>query len=125
MAISLTSGWRQERLVTHLRAESAPWSEAPFWRLPSAGGGTVLRHGPIGRFRDRHLAAAVAEWRMALDRTVGAVVFVEGALIDGLHAGAGVGLRLRLPPRPTNSLRLDVGVGDGGVGVSVGWGEMF
>jgi len=113
------------RLAAWLHGRAAPWSQAPYWRLPAAGGGQVLRHGPVGRFRDRALAASVLEWRLRPDATTGGVLFVEGARVDGWHAGAGVGLRLRLPPRPHNTVRLDIAVGDGGVGISAGWGEAF
>jgi len=113
------------RLAAWLHGQAAPWSQAPYWRLPVAGGGQVLRHGPIGRYRDRTLASSVLEWRLRPDATAGAVLFVEGARVDGWHAGAGTGLRLRLPPRPHNTIRLDLAVGDGGVGISAGWGEAF
>jgi hypothetical protein len=113
------------RLAGWLHGAAAPWSDAPYWRLPSAGGGQVLRHGAIGRFRDAALAAAVVEWRLRPQALLGGALFLEGARIDGWHGGLGAGLRLRLPPRPHNTVRLDVAWGDGGLGVSAGWGEAF
>lgn len=113
------------QLAGWLHGAAAPWSEAPYWRLPAAGGGQVLRHGAVGRFRDRSLAAAVLEWRLRPQALLGGAVFVEGARIDGWHGGLGAGLRLRLPPRPHNTVRLDLAWGDGGIGVSAGWGEAF
>lgn len=102
-----------------------PGSTAPAWRLPTAGGGQVLRSGPVGRFRSPALGATVLEWRQLVGSTLVVVPFAEAAWSEGLHGGAGLGLRLRLPPRPVNTLRLDVGLGDGGLGVSLGWGELF
>ncbi len=102
-----------------------PWSTGPAWRLPTAGGGQVLRHGPAARFRDEALAAATFEWRQAVAGPLVIVPFLEGAWVDGLHGGGGLGLRLALPPRPHNTLRIDAGYGDGGFGLSLGWGERF
>lgn len=113
------------RIAAWVHGAAAPWSEGPYWRLPAAGGGQVLRHGALGRFRDRALAASAVEWRLRPGALLGGAVFAEGARIDGWHGGAGAGLRLRLPPRPHNTVRLDLAWGDGGLGVSAGWGEAF
>ncbi len=112
------------RLAARVLGEAAPIA-GPYWRWPTAGGGVVLRHGPLGRFRDEWLAGGAVEWRPRPDKLVGAALFAEAAWVDSVHAGGGAGLRLRLPPRPHNTLRLDAAWGDGGVGVSVGWGEAF
>jgi hypothetical protein len=108
-----------------LRGEATPGSKAPYWRLPAAGGGLNLRHGPVARFRDESLGLAIIEARLRPAAIVGGVVFAEGAWVDGLHGGAGAGVRLRLPPRPNNTVRFDLAWGDGGLGMSAGWGEAF
>ncbi len=97
----------------------------PVWWQPSAGGGEVLRHGPLGRFRGPALGAAVLEWRQPVRGPLGLVAFAEGAWLGGPHGGGGLGLRLDLPPRPSNRLRFDVALGDGGLGVSAGVGALF
>jgi hypothetical protein len=123
--LSLRTRSMEGRLAGWLHAAAAPWSEAPYWRLPAAGGGQVLRHGGLGRFRGRSLTAAVLEWRARPDAVLGGVAFAEVAHIDGWHGGLGGGLRLRLPPRPHNTVRLDAAWGDGGWGITAGWGEAF
>jgi len=74
----------------------------------------------------------VAEWRLRDARTLGAVLFAEGAWVSAdlplqrqLHGGMGAGLRLRLPPRPHNTVRLDLAWGDAGFGLTAGVGEAF
>lgn len=97
----------------------------PVWWRPSAGGGEVLRHGGLGRYRGPLLSAAVVEWRQPVVGPLDVVGFAEGAWIDDWHGGLGGGLRLDLPPRPSNRLRFDVAWGDGGLGVSAGLGQAF
>jgi hypothetical protein len=120
-----------------LRALRGPWAlrglaegaltapRTPPTRLPGAGGGLLLRSAPYARWRGPALAGGVVERRGRGEGRVGAVIFAEGAWIDGLHGGLGGGLRLRLPPQPTNTLRLDLAWGDGGIGLSAGIGEAF
>jgi hypothetical protein len=103
----------------------APDSQAPWWRLPSAGGGVYLRSAPLGRWRDPMLLAGTVELRGPLIGPLGGVIFAEAAHIEGLHPGVGAGLRLHLPPRPHNTLRLDLGLGEEGLVVTAGWGESF
>jgi len=113
-------GW-----ATWFLADWAPIATDHEWLLPAIGGGQGMRSAPLGRWRDRQLAAAVLERRMALNHRWSAVVFAESAWADGLHAGGGAGLRVHLPPAGQNTTRLDFGAGDGGFAVTVGWGEAF
>lgn len=116
-----------------LRGEVAPLATSPTFRLPVAGGGTLLRSPPAGRFRAPGLVGAVAEWRSRPWGVWGVAAFVEGAwvqdpalsLTENLHGGGGGGLRLHLPPRPHNTVRLDLAAGDAGWGLTAGWGEAF
>ena len=111
--------------AVQLLGQWVPWSTGPDWRLPTVGGGQVLRSGSVGRLRAEELVAAVVEWRQGVGSALELVPFVEGAWVDGPHGGGGLGLRLKLPPRPNNTLRLDVAMGDIGFGLSVGWGDFF
>ena len=117
--------WEAIGLHGRLAGALAPGSEAPWWRLPSAGGGVNLRSAPLGRWRGTSMLAVAAEIRVPIMGPLGGVLFAEAALIEGLHSGAGGGLRLHLPPRPHGTLRLDVGVGEEGAMVTAGWGEAF
>lgn len=127
LTASATAGQTWDALGLHgrLNGAIAPGSEAPWWRLPSAGGGVVLRSAPLGRWRGETLLAGAVEVRVPIVGVLGGVVFAEAAAIEGLHPGAGLGLRLHLPPRPHATLRLDVGLGEEGVVVTAGWGEAF
>ena len=110
-------------LVGQVQGAAAPGSQAPWWRLPSAGGGEVLRSAPAGRWRGEWLTGAALEWRHPLIGPLGGALFTEAAYLDGLHPGAGLGLRLALPPRPTGVARLDVARGEEGWEISGGWGQ--
>ncbi len=114
-------------------------TDGPFFRLPSAGGSTLLRGAPSGRFRGPLLAGAQVEYRHVIYGPVGGVAFVDGAWVsdrapspfrDDAHVSFGAGVRLVLPPADLNTTRIDVGVVpafDGTVtwGVVVAWGEAF
>lgn len=105
-------------------------ARVPTVRLPAAGGDTVLRGAPAGRYRGPWLVAAATEYRHPFGPVLSGAVFGELAWLPdsddpGPHPGGGLGLRLALPPRPYNTLRLDLGVSDGGWGLAVGYGEAF
>lgn len=114
-------------------------TDGPFFRLPSAGGSTLLRGAPAGRYRGPLLVGAQVEYRHVIYGPVKTAAFIDTAwvstwqaepLVDDLHLSAGAGLRLVLPPADLNTTRIDVGVVpglDGTVtwGVVVAWGEAF
>lgn len=113
-------------------AVSSPAS--PFYRLPDAGGATLLRGEPAGRYRGRTLVAGQVELRHPIAGPIHAAVFVDTARVgdapdpdDGgtWHWTAGGGVRLVLPPEQTNVTRLDVGIGRGTWGVVFALGEAF
>lgn len=113
-------------LATRLVVDGNALEEGvPVWWRPTAGGGQVLRHAPLGRFRGPLLGAAVVEWRQAVAGPLTLTVFGESAWLAGLHGGGGGGLLLDLPPKPSNRVRFDVAWGDGGLGVSGGIGAAF
>jgi len=115
--------WGSIGLYGRLAGALAPGSQAPWWRLPAAGGGVHLRSAPLGRWRGPSLLSTTIEVRRSLLGSLSGVVFAEGAWIDGIHPGVGLGLRLHLPPRPHGTLRLDVGLSEEGAHVTAGWGE--
>lgn len=107
---------------------SVEWmDEAPFFRLPSAGGADLHRGARTWRYRAPWIVAADVEQRWMLTRVIEGVVFVDGAWVadDGPHPGAGLGLRLVLPPEHLNVIRLDVAISDSGWGLWSGFGETF
>ena len=112
-------------IASRLAAEESFGSDAPWWRQPVAGGGVHLRHAPANRWQAPGLAAAAAEWRLPIAGPLGLVAFIEGAWVDGLHAGIGAGARLHLPPTPQNTVRLDAAWGREGLTLTAGWGEAF
>ena len=113
-------------LATLIDFSSTPNTEAPWWRLPTVGGGTILRTAPAHRWRDEFLPAMVLEYRWKPENTFGVVPFAEVAYAnDSLHGGGGIGIRLRLPPQPQNTMRFDIGYGDSGWNILFGAEEFF
>ena len=127
-----------------MRAVAQVATDGPFYRLPSAGGSTLLRGEPAGRYRGPLLAGLQVEYRRPLYGPIHAALFVDSAFVTDyktgnmtgsdplqrVHISAGAGVRLVLPPADVNVTRVDVGVAphvDGTVswGVVVGWGEAF
>ena len=47
---------------------ASPNTEAPWWRLPTVGGGNVLRTAPAHRWRDEFLPSGVLEYQLATAR---------------------------------------------------------
>ena len=105
---------------------ATPNTDAPWWRLPTVGGGNVLRTPPAHRWRNEFLPAAVLEYRFKPQNTFGIVPFAEMAYIaNEFHGGGGLGLRIRLPPQPHNTMRFDIGYGDSGWNILFGAEEFF
>ena len=108
-----------------LRADLCPYTEAPWYRYPSAGGGLYLRLPFAQQIRHTKLYTAATEWKFFTKKLIGAAIFAEGAYGRDLYMGSGVGVRLRLPPSMKNTLRLDVGYSSYGWGFYVDIGEQF
>ena len=122
----ISASWiHQSGVAIQLNLQSAVGDTAPWWRLPTAGGGQVMRTPKAQQIRAPVLPVAIAEWRLRPEKMVGVTLFGESAITDSIHWGSGVGLRFRLPPQPHNTIRFDIGYGDLGVGFSVGMGEFF
>jgi hypothetical protein len=99
-----------------------PTGESPFFRLPSAGGSTLLRGVPAGWYRARSMFATQVEFRRIVRDPLGLAVFADGAWTGEWHATAGVGMRLHLDGHVT---RLDVGWCPSSWGIVAAWGEAF
>jgi hypothetical protein len=110
---------------------------APFDQMSLVGNANYLRGYVRGRFRDRHLLAAQAEYRAWLTRRVGWAAFAGGGRVaprvgDLLGGGArflpsyGVGARWLLFARARNTVRVDYGRGaDRQSGLYVSFNEAF
>lgn len=115
------SGW-----ASMIEISASPNTEAPWWRLPTVGGGNVLRTAPAHRWRDEFLPSGVLEYRWRPQDTIGLVAFSEVTYAeDSLHGGGGLGIRIRMPPQPYNTMRFDIGYGDSGWNILFGAEEFF
>jgi outer membrane protein assembly factor BamA len=92
--------------------------QPPFDLLPQLGGDVLLRGYYQGRFRDRQLVAAQAEYRAPVWWRLGAVGFagvgqvrpsLDGLTWGGFKASVGGGLRVLLDPRSGLNIRADYG----------------
>ena len=109
-----------------ISTDLAPKSEAPWWRLPTAGGGELLRIATLQRFRSELLLTGTVEWRFFTDKTLGLVVFSEAAHTkETNYYGTGLGVRFRTSPEQESLISLDFGWGTTGPNVYLGVGEFF
>lgn len=106
---------------------------APFMSLPMFGADNTMRGYYGGRFRDNHLAAFQAEYRLPLVWKLGLVGFAGAGRVSGrpgdlglggFKAVAGWGLRFKVTPEGAN-IRLDFGYGKGTSGMYFTAGEAF
>lgn len=108
--------------------------DSPSYRLPEAGGATLLRGESAGRYRGTSLVAGQMELRHPIAGPIYGAAFVDSARVsdapdpvdDGTwHWTVGGGVRLVLPPEHANVTRLDVGFGPGTWGIVFALGEAF
>lgn len=94
----------------------------------------VQRGAPVGRYQDRMLAMAQAEWRLPISRRFSAAFFAAGGQVAGEWEGfglaetkvtGGAGLRYILSVEERTRLRVDFGLGDAGMEVYFQFGEAF
>lgn len=129
---------RYRAFAHHVFAVQASWSgvagDVPFDRIPKLGGQNLLRGYFEGRFRDRHYAAAQAEYRTPSWHRLGLASFagagevapsVGKLTLRGIHAAGGAGLRVMLSRQERLALRLDYGAGHRSSGFYVTVGEAF
>jgi len=92
----------------------------PFFMLPSFGSGSDLRGYPAGRYRDKAMVAAQAEYRLVLNKFLGMVVFGGAGEVasswgdfnqDNILPSYGIGARFTVAPKNHLNMRLDYAVG--------------
>jgi hypothetical protein len=119
--------------VLALQAELELRSGAPpFYDTGKLGGGEIMRGWYAGRYRDRQLWSAQAEYRLPLFWRLGAVAFGSAgavahdasSLSDAVRLAGGGGLRVAFSDRVPINLRLDVAYGSA-TSVYFGLGEAF
>ncbi len=110
--------------------------DPPFDLMPQLGGENLLRGYFAGRYRDRHMLAFQAEYRMPVWWRIGIVGFgaigqvqhdVNGFRSDQFHPSVGAGLRFALSPEEELNIRADYGWGfdASSTGFYLSFGEAF
>lgn len=109
--------------------------EAPFNELAFIGGRRKMRGYYEGRFRDRNLLMAQAEYRRKLFWRVGMVAFGGYGVVardfdkfeaQNIRPSGGLGLRYELDKKENINIRLDFGFGENGsAGTYLTFGEAF
>ena len=114
--------------------QSVVGGEAPFYRYAKLGGDSIMRGYYGGRYRDRHLLAFQAEYRLPVWGKFGLVGFaglgrvaptLGGLDFSGLKYSAGLGIRFKIAPREGANLRVDWAFGQATSGVYFTAGEAF
>jgi outer membrane protein assembly factor BamA len=124
-----------ESRVVALRALGiASGGTVPFQLMPQLGGDQLLRGYFGGRFRERQLLAAQAEFRSRVWKRLGLVAFaaagqvardLDGLGIDRFRYSGGLGLRFLLISQEGMNLRADFGFGEDQSAFYIGFGEVF
>jgi outer membrane translocation and assembly module TamA len=105
-----------------------------FTDLAALGGGDIMRGYYEGRYRDNHLLAAQAEYRLHLWRRIGAVGFISFGEVapafnefsfSGIKPAGGIGLRYKIMEKENLNLRLDVAFGKNTSGIYINISEAF
>jgi len=109
--------------------------EAPFNELAFIGGRNKMRGYFEGRYRDRNLLMAQAEYRRFLFWKIGMVAFagvgtvarnISDYEINKLKSTGGLGIRYQLDEKEKINIRLDYGIGEeGNSGIYLTIGEAF
>jgi hypothetical protein len=109
----------------------------PFNQMALMGGETMMRGYYYGRYRDKNMIAAQAEYRMlplSFSKRIGAVLFGGTAVVapsigsfqaNNMKLAAGGGIRYLLFPKKDIYIRMDVGLTKEGPGFYFFTGEAF
>lgn len=107
---------------------------APFYKLAPLGGDMIMRGYYSGRYRDRILLAAQAEYRNMFFSRFGGVVFAGAGDVASSFSAFhlkdikptyGAGLRFMMDTKEKVTLRVDFGVGRGTNGIYLAVKEAF
>lgn len=123
---------------THVLAVQAYGSfiegHAPIHKLALFGGQNVMRGYYAGRYRDQHMAAVQAEYRMPLVWRFGLTAFggwgdVAHRIADfnakDLKYSTGVGIRFAIDKKNNRNIRFDIAFGKHSAQPAIGIGEAF
>ena len=108
--------------------------DTPFYDLSQIGGRWMMRGFYEGRYRDDHMLAVQAEYRLPIWWRIGGALFGGAAQVaDDLGAldladpklAGGAGLRFVLSRGSRLNARLDVGIAQGQTGAYLTFGEAF
>jgi hypothetical protein len=109
----------------------------PFNQMALMGGETMMRGYYYGRYRDKNMIAAQAEYRLLplpFSKRIGAALFAGTAVVapsvgsldvNNIKVAGGAGIRYLLFPKKDIYLRMDVGVTKEGLGFYFFTGEAF
>lgn len=120
-------------IALHLNSGNTS-GDVPVRMLPLLGNENIMRGYYEGRYRDQHLTALQAEYRMKIWNWIGAVAFAgTGTVYDKKSRfdsltflpNYGAGLRIRLDKKDNINLRFDYGMGNNAEGFYVSFGEAF
>ena len=107
-------------------SDLAPNSEAPWWRLPTAGGGQYVRIAYVQRFRSDLIFVENLEYRWWPTKTLGTTFFMEFLQTrEEMYYAGGFGLRLRTSETAPTIYRMDIGRGTTGTNISINVSEFF
>jgi len=110
------------------------YGDTPFFKLLSPNGETVLRGIKFGRYRDKHMAAAMSEYRFPIYKIINGGLFAEMAQVapeiskfdaDGFKYGIGAGIHLAVVPKEMVNLRFDFSYVDEEIGFIIAIMEAF
>jgi hypothetical protein len=113
---------------------TATFNEAPFFQLPMIGGEQMMRGYYRGAYRDNHLNALQAEYRLRIWKNIGMVLFgstgwisekVFGSHLNEALISGGTGFRYLYDKDKKINMRLDLAWGQNSFGVYFGIGEAF
>lgn len=111
--------------------------DVPFNQMTLLGGDRLMRGYYLGRYRDRNLIAAQAEYRIlpfAFSKRLGAAVFASAGAVSptlggfqmrNVRVAGGVGIRYLLFPKKDIYIRFDVGFTKEGANFYIFNGEAF
>jgi hypothetical protein len=108
--------------------------DVPFRQLASIGGDMMMRGYYYGRYRDKLMIAAQAEFRFPVYKIIGLTTFVSGAEVGpsfsamnwmDIHYTVGLCLRVMISKKERLNMGIDSGIGQNTSGLYFNSGEAF